>query len=86
MVAIGIIGALTARFQPQGMARTLFAMASALALVPVIALMIRQNDFSPGVTQVFVLNACFVLLLVGSAFLFRRAAGQRSGARSRMID
>ena len=76
VVAVGIIGAAIARFHPHGMARTLFTMALALAAVPVIALLIRRHDFSPGVMRVFVLNGCFVLLLLASAWLFRKAASE----------
>lgn len=74
VLAVGIIGAIIARFQPHGMARALFTMALAQALVPVVALIIWRPDFSPGVVQVFGLNAFFVMLFVGSALLFRRAA------------
>ncbi len=38
VLAVGIIGAIIARFRPHGMARALFAMALAQALVAVIAL------------------------------------------------
>ena len=38
VLAVGIIGAVIARFQPHGMARALFATALAQMLVPVIAL------------------------------------------------
>ena len=58
------------------MARALFAMALAQALVPVIALIIwppAVTSWAPGVVQVFGLNAIFVMLFVGSAMLFRRA-------------
>ena len=73
--AVGIIGAIIARFQPHGMARALFATALAQALVPVIAMII----WKPQVTSVeaflgmFGVNAFFVMLFVGSALLFRRA-------------
>lgn len=74
VVAVGLIGAIVARFKPQGMARALFATALAQALVPVFALIIRRPDFSPGVLHVLVLNAFFVMLFAGSALLFRHAA------------
>ena len=51
-------------------------MALAQALVPVIALIISSpavTSWAPGVVQVFGVNAMFVMLLVGSALLFRRA-------------
>ena len=75
VLAVGIIGALIARFHPHGMARTLFATALAQALVPVIALIIQVTSWgAAGVFGVFVLNAFFVMLFVVSALLFRRAA------------
>jgi hypothetical protein len=78
VLAIGIIGAFLARFQPQGMARALFATALAQALVPVIALMIWTSSASfwgaPGMWGVFGLNAFFAMLFAGSALLFQRAA------------
>lgn len=75
VLAIGSIRALIARFRPHGMARALFMMAIAQALVPVIALVIWKSAFfdPPGVLGVFALNAFFVLLWVVSALLFRNA-------------
>ena len=74
VLAVGLVGALIARFQPRGMSYTLFAMALSQMLVPVVALIIGWNDFAPGVLQVFVLSAVFALLFVGSGLLFHRAA------------
>ena len=76
VISIGIIGAIIARLQPLGMARALFVTALAQALVPVIALTIWQPTSwgAAGMFGVFVLNAFFVMLLVGSALLFKRAA------------
>ncbi len=76
----GILGSLATSFRPQGMARTLFAMALIQALIPVVALIINQPDFSPGVVGVLVLNSVFVTLFIGSGLLFRRAARQHNGS------
>lgn len=77
-LAIGIIGAIIVRFQPHGMARAMFATALAQMLVPVIALIIWPPQViswgAAGIFGVFVLNAFFVMLWVGSALLFRNAA------------
>lgn len=82
VLAIGIVGAVIARFQPQGMARALFATALAQALVPVIALIIGQPLVSSwggaGVWGVFLLNAFFAMLFAGSALMFRKAAREES--------
>jgi hypothetical protein len=77
-LAVGVVGALVARFEPPGMARAMFATALALALVPVVALILWPSvviDEPPGAVGVFILNSFFVLLFVVSALLFRRAAG-----------
>ncbi|MFH1070912.1 MAG: hypothetical protein V1794_14940 [Candidatus Glassbacteria bacterium] len=80
VLAVGVIGALIARFEPRGMARALFAMALAQMLVPVIVLIISNPDTwsPPGVLGVFVLNSFFALLFVGSALLFRHAAREHN--------
>ena len=80
VLAVGIIGAMIARFQPQGMARALFATALAQMMVPVIALIVWRPslDDAPGIVGVFMLNAFFVMLFVVSALFFRRAARERN--------
>lgn len=77
VLAIGVIGAIVARFQARGMASALFAMAFAHALVPVIVLLIWKPEITVDVFGVVILNAFFVMLFVASGFLFRRAAGKR---------
>jgi hypothetical protein len=78
VLAIGFVGALIARLQPQGMARALFAMAIAQMLVPLIVLAIPNLRGAllepPGPVGVFGLNAFFAMLWIGSAWLFRKAA------------
>lgn len=74
VLAVGIIGALIARFRPHGMARALFAMALAQTLVAVIALIAGLGYPWSGPLELSVLNGFFVALFVGSAWLFRRAA------------
>ena len=76
---VGIAGALIAGFRAPGMARALFAAAVVQALVPVVALIIGEPDFAPGVLPVFGLNGGFVVLFMGSALLFRHAARQTNG-------
>jgi hypothetical protein len=72
VLLVGCIGALITRLEPLGMSRALFATAFAMALVPVIALIIGTPAFANGVVAVFGLHAFFALLFVGSALLFRR--------------
>ena len=75
VLAIGIVGAAIARLRPEGMARTLLAMALAVAMVAVIALLAGKHH-SPisSVYEIVGLNAFFAALFVGSAWLFRYAA------------
>jgi hypothetical protein len=81
VLAVGIIGAIIARLRPHGMARALFAMAVAQALVAVIALIAGKHQ-SPisSVAEILGLNAIFVALFVASAWLFRHAAREQTPA------
>ena len=71
VLAVGIVGALAARFRPLGMARALVATALAQALVAVIAL-------AAGWGFTLVLTGIFMALWLGSAWLFRRAAREQT--------
>jgi hypothetical protein len=75
---VGFIGSLIARFKPQGMARTLFAMAFVQLLIPVIAGIIwpQVSWGGAGMVGVFMLNAFFAMLFVVSGFLFREVLTQ----------
>jgi hypothetical protein len=74
VLAVGVGGALIARFQPHGMARALLATALAQALVAAIALSAGLGAPASGPLEILMLNGCFVALFVGSAWLFRHAA------------
>jgi hypothetical protein len=81
VLAVGLIGAVAARFQPHGMARALLTTAQAQALVAVIALIAgKHKDPISSVTEILGVNGLFVVLYVGSALLFRHAA-RRQPAR-----
>lgn len=81
VLAVGIIGAIIARFQPRGMARALFATALAQALVAVIALIAGMHRASySSVSEILGLNGIFVALFLGSAWLFRKAAREQPPA------
>lgn len=74
VLAVGIIGAIIARFRPHGMARALFATALAQAGVAAIALIAGLGlPWSPP-AEIILLNGFFIGLFSGSAWLFRRAA------------
>ena len=75
VLAIGLIGAVIARFEPQGMARAMLATAVAQALVAVIALVAGWGSSGPiWPRDVIGATAIFVTLWLVSAWLFRRAA------------
>lgn len=79
VILIAVAGAAIARLRAPGMARAMFVTASALALVPLIALVtggfrLGAAEPPPGAPGVLLLNACFVMLFVVSALLFRRSA------------
>lgn len=78
VLGIGLIGALAARFQPQGMALATFAAALAQASITVIALAEgKHRSPATSIPELVGLNLFFIALFVGSALLFRRAAQQR---------
>jgi hypothetical protein len=80
VLAVGIIGAVIARFQPDGMARALFATALAQALVAAIALIAgMQSPVSPA-AEILGLNGFFAALWLISAWLFRKAAREQAPA------
>jgi hypothetical protein len=80
VIAVGILGAIIARQQPHGMARTLCVMAMVQMVVPVLALILWPTDFAPGVVGVFVLNGVYAALWLLSAWLFRKAAREHTPA------
>ncbi len=69
VLAVGIVGAVIARFQPTGMARALFATAIAQVSVSVIALIAGFGFTGP-------ITVFFTALWLISAWLFRKAARQ----------
>jgi len=86
VLAVGIVGALISRFRPLGMARALFAMALAQALVATIALIARLGLPYSGPAEIVLLNGCFVTMFagIGVAVPARRALA-RQGIRGNAI-
>lgn len=72
--AVGFFGAILSRLRSRGMARTMFAMAIAQALVPVVAFSIWRPELDTGLAAVIGVNALFVMLFTGSGLLFRQAS------------
>ena len=73
VLLVGVFGAVMARLEPLGLAMTLYATALAQFLVPMVALVVWPNDFSPGVGLVFALNGFFALGFAVAGVLFKYA-------------
>lgn len=82
VLAVGFIGALLARFRPQGMALAMFATALALVSVSVIALVAGIVPAYNSAFEILGITGFYITLFVGSALLFREAArgGPERGA------
>ena len=79
VLAVGFFGAIIARFEPQGMARALYATALAQVAVAVIALIGGLGSTAPiWPRDVLLLTVFFVALWLLSALLFRKAARERN--------
>ena len=76
VLAVGVIGAIVARFQPRGVSLALSATALAHALAAVVAVVIyfARHAELESVFVIVSLNAFFIALWIVSAFLFRHAA------------
>ena len=80
VLAVAVIGALLARFRPDGLARALVATALAQLLVGAVALIAGPGPAPPW--DALVLCGFFAALWLLSAGLFRRAAASPRGASS----
>jgi hypothetical protein len=81
VLAVGIMGAFVARFQPPGMARALVATALAQVSVGVIALIAGSGSTGPAwPANILGLTGLFAALWLTSAALFRQAARQQAPA------
>ena len=79
VLAVGAVGAVIARLRPRGMALTLVAMAGAQVLVAVIALIAGlQHNEGASVIEILGLTGMYAGLFCMSAWLFWRAAEERS--------
>ena len=74
VIAVGGVGAWLARLEARGMARVLFAMAAALAVVTVIAVMLLSDAPSGLPRNVAVMHGVLVALFTASGLLFRHAS------------
>ncbi len=86
VIAVGIIGAFIARFKPEGMTHTMFAMALAQALVAAIALIGGFYQSPPStILHIIAVNGFFITLFVVSGLLFRYTAQDLTESRIRGI-
>ena len=74
VIAVGIVGALVARFRAVGMSRVLIAMALAQASIGAFAIFAGLGRPYSGALELLGLNGFFVAMYVAAAWLFRRAA------------
>lgn len=74
VLAIGIVGAVIARFRPYGMARAAVAAALAQAVVATIAAISGMGYPASPPLEILGVNALFIALWLISAGLFRNAA------------
>lgn len=82
VLAVGIVGALVARFEPEKMARALFATALAQALVGALAAIAGLGSPASGALELLALNGFFVALWLASALLFTYAVQKRDGTEA----
>lgn len=79
VLAVGFIGAIIARFRPNGLAIAMFAAAAGQVLVAVIALAADLGASGPGWPgDVLGLTVFFAVLWTGSGLMFRNAARERT--------
>jgi hypothetical protein len=78
VLAVAFLGAIVARFQPNGMARALIATALAQALVAMIAGIAGMGYPASPPPEIFGVNALFAALWLISAWLFRKAAREQA--------
>lgn len=79
VLALGVVGALLARFEARGMARTLAAVAVAQAVVAGVAIVGGMGLPASGPGEVALLNGFFVAFWLVAARLFQNAAADAPG-------
>jgi hypothetical protein len=80
VLAVAVVGAAFARFQPGGMAIAMIVTAVAHSTVAAIAMLGGMGLPESGPAEIFVVNAFFVTLWLLAAAQFRHAALQRRSA------
>jgi len=87
VLLVGIVGAVTGRFKPLGMARTLLSMAFTQFLIALIELSRGLGSNGPiWPKDIFFTSGVFIALWLGSALLFRKAAQAGNSAEKRFYN
>lgn len=81
VLAVGLAGAVAARFRPAGMSWAMLAAALTQFLVPFVAMAIWNPESNLGMFQVLALNTVFAGLWAVAGWLFRRASAAGTGLR-----
>jgi uncharacterized membrane protein len=81
VLAVGIGGAIVARFRADGMVRAMAVTAAATLVVGAIALLLGKHEAEhSSVLEILALNGMFAGLFAASAWLFGRAARRQESA------
>lgn len=78
VIATLILSVIASGLRPERMAYALFATALVQLAVPVLALIIWNPPFDPGIAAVFGLNAGFAVIFAASGFLFQNSATSKT--------
>ncbi|MBL1212672.1 MAG: hypothetical protein HND52_04810 [Ignavibacteriae bacterium] len=73
VIVIVVIGAAAARLKPKGMSRAMLMAAFAQTLSAIIAIVVEFENTTISSIEIILVNAFFIALWVGSAFLFSKA-------------
>lgn len=69
-IAVGIIGAIIARFKPRGMANTMLSTAFAIALIAIAAIITESGSRASQLMGIVLINGFFIMIFLGAAWLF----------------
>lgn len=78
VLGIGFLGAIHARFEAPGLARTLYIMVGAVAVIAVVTLAAGLGQPGSSIAATMAVNGLFMVLFGGAAGLFRNATPSRA--------
>jgi len=82
VLLIGVVGAFLSRLEPSGMAKTLGVMALVHALIALYAMLAGLGEPVNGAGEILTINGVFVVLWIGSAWLFQKAIPEQPSERA----